>query len=167
MTAAGHPVPLARGGAVERLRRAGAPVDEQPVVVLAAQAEPADVEPVAVVEVQPAEAQVPFRRVEFRGTVRVLPGERLALGPPLVVLRGRAEPHRGEPLPGGGPQRVEPLVQQRQVGLFRRQSSAALFDANSRTVVFFNWDKSGLFFPAWTENPHSSKSPAIPAVPGH
>ena len=75
----------------------------------------------SVVEVQPAEAQVALRRVEFRGAVLVLLGERLALGPSLVVLRGRAEPHRGEPLPGDGPQRVEPLVQHRQVGLLRGQ----------------------------------------------
>ena len=55
MAAAGHAIPLPRGGAVERLRRSGPPIDQQPIVIVAAQAEPADVEPVAVVEVQASE----------------------------------------------------------------------------------------------------------------
>ena len=98
VAAAGHAIPLPRGGAVERLRRTGPPVDQQPIVIVAAQAEPADVEPVTVVEVQAAEAQVPLRGVELRGPVLIQLGERLALRPSLVVLRGRTETHLGEPL---------------------------------------------------------------------
>jgi hypothetical protein len=125
VAAAGHAVPLPRCGAVERLRRTGTPVDQQQVVIVAAQAEPADVEPVTVVEVQAAEAQVPFRGVKLRGTVLVLLGKRLALRPPLVVLRSRAQTHRGQPLLRNGPQCVQPLVQYRQVRLLVGQLGRA------------------------------------------
>jgi hypothetical protein len=123
VTAAGHAVPLLRGGAVERLRGAGAPVDQQLVVILAAQADPADVEPVALLEVQAAEAQVPLRGVQLRAPVDVLLCEHLALRPPLVVLRRRAEAHLGEPPGSAGPQRVQPLVQHRDVRLLLCQLS--------------------------------------------
>ena len=96
VAAPGHAAPLPRGGAVERLRRAGTPVDQQLLVILAAQAEPADVEPVIVVEVQAAEAQVPLRGVEFRGAVLVLLGQRLALRtiPGRSPRSGRGAPRR-------------------------------------------------------------------------
>ncbi len=123
VTAAGHAIPLPRGGAVERLRRTGPPIDQQLIVIVAAQAEPADVEPVIVVEVQAAEAQVPLRGLELRGPVLIQLGERLALRPPLVVLRGRTETHLGEPLLRDGLQHVQPLVQDRQVRLLVRQLS--------------------------------------------
>jgi hypothetical protein len=91
VAAAGHAAGFPRGGAVERLRRASTPVDQQPVVIVAAQAEPADIEPVAVVEVQAAEAQVPFRGVKLGGTVLIELSERLALRIALVVLRRGTE----------------------------------------------------------------------------
>jgi hypothetical protein len=56
---------------VERLRRTGTPIDQDLFVIVAAQAEPADVEAVAVVEVQAAEAQVPLRGVKLRGAVLI------------------------------------------------------------------------------------------------
>ena len=126
MAAAGHAIPLPRGGAVERLRRTGPPIDQQPIVIVAAQAEPADVEPVAVVEVQASETQVPLRGLELRGPVLIQLGERLALRPPLVVLRGRTETHLGEPLPRDGLQHVQPLVQHRQVRLLVHQLGQAV-----------------------------------------
>jgi hypothetical protein len=120
VAAADHGVPLPRGGAVERLRRAGPPVDQQQIAILAAQAEPADVQAVAVIEVQAAEAQAPLRGVKLREAVLVLLGKRLALGLPLVVLRGRAETHRAKALHRLRPQRVQPLVQHCQVRLLLR-----------------------------------------------
>ena len=128
VTAAGHAVPLLRGGAVERLRGAGTPVDEQLVVVLAAQADPADIEPLIGLEVQAAEAQVPFRGLEFPAPVDELLGEHLALGPSLVVLHRRAEAHLGEPPGIGGPHRVQPLVQHRDVRLLLCQLGRGLAD---------------------------------------
>ena len=90
MPPAGHRVPLGGRRAIERLGRPGPPVDQQLVMVLVAQAEPADVEPVTVVKVQAAEAEVPLGGVEFGGPDQVLLSERLALGPALFVLCGRA-----------------------------------------------------------------------------
>jgi hypothetical protein len=125
VAAAGHGVPLPRGGAVERLRRAGTPVDQQPIVLVAAQADPADIEPVAVVEVEAAEAQVPLRGVKLRAAVLVLLSKRLALRPALVILCGRTEAHRGKPLFRNSPQRVQPLIQHRQIRLLLRQFGRA------------------------------------------
>jgi hypothetical protein len=125
VAAAGHPVPLPRGGAVERLRGTRAPIDKQPIVIVAAQAKPADIEAVAVVEVQAAETQVPLRGVKLRGTVLIQLGERLALRPPLVILRGRAETYRAEALLRGCPQHIQPLVHHRDVRLLVRQLGRA------------------------------------------
>jgi len=124
--AAGHPVPLPRGGAIERLGRARTPVDKQLIVIVAAQAQPADVEPVVVVEVKAAEAQVPLRGVKLRAAVLIQLSERLALRPPLEVLDALTKAHRGEPLPRGRPRRVKPLVEHRHIRLLSRELARAI-----------------------------------------
>ena len=125
VAAAGHRVPLQWGGAIERLRRTGTPIDQQEIVIVAAQAEPADIEPVTVVEVQTAEAQVPLRGVKLRGTVLIQLSKRLALRPSLVILRSRTEMHCAKPLLRNGPQHVQPLVQHRYVRLLLCQLGSA------------------------------------------
>jgi hypothetical protein len=92
-------------------------------VLVIAKAEAADVQALAVVEIEPAETQVALGRVQLGAAILVQLGERFAFGPRLVVLGGRVQPDGREPPRRRGPQRVQPLVEHRQVILLVRQLS--------------------------------------------
>ena len=70
---------ILRGRLIENSCRRGAPVDEQDVPILVADADPADVARLAVEQVQPAEDQPVVRGVERRQPSRRLVDHRVAL----------------------------------------------------------------------------------------
>jgi len=108
----------ARGGKIERAGGGGAPVHQERFEVggLLDDAEPADVAAFAVPEIQPAETQPVFRRIEPGEPLGARRGGRVTFRPRLMGAAVAAQHPRQ---PGGGalPQRIEPVVQHGDVPL--------------------------------------------------
>src|SRR3954454_19148528 len=109
---------IGRGGPVERLGYRRPPVDQQRVVALVGQPDPADVVPVAAEHVQTAEAQAGLDGVELRQPVLVHRREGVALAAVLRRAAGAAAADLGQALPGLVAQVVQPRVEPGQVLLF-------------------------------------------------
>ncbi len=111
VAAPGHAHGRRRGGAVERLRHGGPPVDEQAVLLVVGQAELADVEPALVGVIEPAEDQAALDGPEPGEAGGVHLGERVALGHVLHRADGAGGEHLFELPLGSLTQGVEAVVQ--------------------------------------------------------
>jgi hypothetical protein len=139
VAAAHDPAWRGRRRPVERLRRRGAPVDQQRLAVVVQQPDPSDVEAGAVGHVQPAEAQPVLGRRQLREPVGVPGHERVAVQACLQVAAA-VRPQRPLQLPAGvRAQPVQPLVQHRHVGLFLLELGTS---PGARSRVAFHLDKA-------------------------
>ncbi len=111
MAPAGHAHRDGGRGAVERLGHRGAPVDEEPCLVVVRQAQAADIEGFLTRKVEAPETQAVLDGPQPREALGVHPGERVALGAVLVGAATALGEHAVKLLPRARPQQVEPLVE--------------------------------------------------------